>query len=123
MTAQPSPAARTVQVELDRPRELRLTFLEGLAFNRATSISIARDGVDLLDLDEEQFCELVRCCASDPDLTTEVVAAHIHAGNIAQVLEALAVLVADYLDQGAEAAEGEGDGPLAAAGATRRPTS
>lgn len=102
---------KTVAVELDRTRNLRLTLADALAFKRATVSEECPDGISLLrgdlakvSLAEEQWLELFVCCFrhEDPDLTIEALAEVMDFGAYRRTVDAFEQLLEDFLPEASD---------------------
>jgi hypothetical protein len=111
-------AVKTVAIELDRTRNLRLDFNAARLFKQETGTSLLRGGFS--DLDEETLLVLVWACLrhEDPGLTLEHVGAHLHFGNLVELEGSLSELFTDFLPQPKESADAEVSG----AGKAKRKT-
>lgn len=75
-----------VEIDLDKPRHLRLDLNAMCEFERVSGKSIAEIGNSLRDIRIMLWAALVH---EDPDLTEEGVGSFIHAGNLSLVNAAL----------------------------------
>ena len=94
----PHPLVPAVRLDLDRQRTLRFTMTESVEFRRRTGISIFREGLNLYELDEEQFLELLTVMAShdDSEVTAGDLAPYVYSERVTDVLAAMSLLLAEF---------------------------
>lgn len=114
---------KTVPIELDRTRHLRLTLADALAFKRATTTEDRPGGISLLrgdlahvDLSEEEWLELFVACLrhEDPELTVEALAEVMDMGAYRRAMDGFDQLMRDFVPDVPEGAGEDGDPPTAA---------
>lgn len=102
--------APVVEIDLDRPRHLRLDLNAMVEYERATGKSMGDPGLGATMTDMR--CLLWVCLlADDPTLTVEQVGAMIHAGNITEVNAALSGLMRASFPEGTADANADPKAP------------
>lgn len=97
-----NPLTTEITLTIDRPRKLRFTMLESAEFRRRTGISVMKDGLDPLELNEDELLHFL-CAANmaeDPDVTPADLAPHIVGDRFVVVLGAVLTLASDFSPQG-----------------------
>jgi hypothetical protein len=94
------PLVTEVRLALDRPRKLRFTMAEASEFKRRTGISVWKQGINVGELEEEQFLELlaVCCLADDPAVTAAELAPALAGKTLLDATAALLVVVGDFVE-------------------------
>lgn len=113
-----NPIPPIVTIDLDRPRQLRLTMRESIEYRRRSGRSLLKEGVYLLEMEEDDLLNLLCACASwqDPGVQTAELAPYIHGQKLTEIVAALMVLLDGFtppLPEGTPEEDGE-ENPLQA---------
>lgn len=90
----------TVQIELDKPRTLKLTLNAMIRFEKDTGKSFFQANKDM-SIEELRKVFWLCLLHEDPDLTEDQVGEMIHLGNLQYVSEKLFSLVGESMPEGA----------------------